>query len=148
MKNFYDSFYETMHNDVINACSCIGGNPCSQLQSDFENIKSEINGLSLEDGWQDSVGDAFGGVKSSCISALDTIIQSIGSDFANSENIYKQLKETLDKLKTANDEYKQTYSEKPNPNDRKYYDSKGKPDSSKYQKDCNEWQEKVKQKEP
>ena len=53
MKNYYDSYYQNMHNDVIAACNTIAGNPCSKLQSDFESLKSEINGLSLEDGWQD-----------------------------------------------------------------------------------------------
>ena len=146
MKNYYDSYYQNMHNDVIAACNTIAGNPCSKLQSDFESLKSEINGLSLEDGWQDSVGDAFGGVKSSCIAGLDIIIQSIGSDFSQSETIYKTLKDTLDKLKTANEEYKTIYNEKPKKDSSKYYDSQGK-DNGKYQQDYDKWQDMVKQKE-
>ena len=146
MKNYFDSYYQNMLNDVIAACNTIAGNPCSKLQSDFESLKSEINGLSLEDGWQDSVGDAFGGVKSSCIAGLDTIIQSIGSDFSQSETIYKTLKDTLDKLKTANEEYKTIYNEKPNKDSSKYYDSQGK-DNGKYQQDYDKWQDMVKQKE-
>ena len=142
MKDYYKS-YETMHNNVIKACDCIGGNPCSNLQSEFENIKSQISGLSLEDGWQDSVGDAFSGVKSSCVSGLDTIIQSISGPFTQSETIYNELKTTLDNLKIENANYQNEYNKKPNPSSSKFKDSNGKYDDSKYQEAYIEWKDRV-----
>lgn len=112
MQDYFKN-YEDMQEKVDLACQCIDSNGCMSLQSEIENIKSVINQLNLYDKWQDSMGDTFSNVISTCNKGLDTIINSIKSNFQDSEKYYKELKQDLEDLKINNKNYQDKYNDPP-----------------------------------
>ena len=117
-QDYYKEYIE-FEKEIENACNCINAFRCRNLRDEIATIKTTINGLQIQDKWQDSVGDGFATIISANIKSLEDILNSIDSSFTKAESIYEDLKDLLANLKNANNAYQKRYKEKPNSDD--YY---------------------------
>lgn len=111
MEEFYAP-YQSLHEQVIEACECIAGNRCYVLGSEIETIKFALDRITVSS-WDDSAASAFIECKNSCANDLGVIVDSIASVFVEGENVYNLLKLQLDNLKAADENYKTIFNSKP-----------------------------------
>ena len=94
------SDYIELHEEANAALECPKS---SELTERIDRIGKILDGMDLE--WYDAVRNNFDGFKSSLINHLRNISGSITSNLSTAENIYKELKDILDKWKNDNDTY-------------------------------------------
>ena len=112
MEDFYEKYIKK---EVIidKACDCVNAHSSQKLKEEIEQIKSFISSISIQDKWQDSVGDAISKIVTSCVDVLNTIENSIESSFYVSEKTYILLQTKLKKLKETNKLYRDLYQKEP-----------------------------------
>lgn len=112
MEDFFKKYIE-IERIINDACECIASHNSSQLGSEISLIKDTLSKITVNDNWQDSVGDAVAKIIDSFTSSLGQIENSIFANFATSEKIYLKLKIQLQQLKSANTLYKSHVLKKP-----------------------------------
>lgn len=95
----YEEVYNKYIEEVDRACNCIESNPCKKVSSNLDEIIRGFNTqiTNLND-WDDSAKDTFVDNIKICIKNLETLRDNVNSNWANAENIYKNLKNYLNTL--------------------------------------------------
>ena len=132
----YKTNYEAYHGQIETACECVNANRCSVLSGEVDNIIKSFQKIRIADDWKDTAGEQFENSRNSCINILNNVKTSIETLFTQSEQIYENLLDQLNKLRDLDSQYESFLNENPKGHESNY------DTTEQYQKACKEYDEK------
>lgn len=116
----YKQFYDANFTNVKLGKECVDSNPCSELNSVFEEINStltNLKGIQWTEGYEDTTGVEFLGFVNAEITAISQVQAALTSTFAPSETEYQNAYTNLENLKTSIGEFDTLIENKPKEED-------------------------------